>query len=438
MNAPQNFLPNGSARTGAAPPGFRSEDALLLAAPVAGRNGAVFARATDPIYFDLARGVMINARTGETTQARELSMAGGRSGAGFQFAGGAPPTPQDVHYPEVLQGWLQRYVNAEYLLDRLVQQQSVNRSDFLHRDHSSTDTYLLRDARASLLSATPQVQPTTALTTRHTSPLRMGGPVPFLAEQEADYPLYEATARVATNAMQLWREYAAFGTGGLFMTTANWAASVHLSLGATFNWGPPGSHGVDSDPIRDLQEAWGNSLGSISLWVMSYDVMTWFFAHPSVVDWFTRHNAQGVMQGIVAAINNNPTAEYEQDALTFRIPQIGGLFLVHQARVTTDPAVAPDFFFSNDIVLGFRHSPSMPPNNDVSTAVTFVHTTPSAGSPARIPGASAATPMMSGGTLVRVVDLPLLGSGARLIILDRNELTAFTSNNVGAIISGVS
>lgn len=440
MNAPQNFLASGSARSGAITPpaGFRPEDALLLAGAVTGRNGAIFAQPSDPLYFDLARGVMINARSGEHTQVRELPMAGGRAGAGYQFTGGAPPSPQDVHYPTVLQGWLQRYQNAEYLLDRVVQQQSVDRSDFLHRDHSSTDTFLYRDTKASLLSAAAQVQPTTALSTRHTSPRRIAGPVPFLSEQEADYPLYEATARVCMNSMQLSREVDAFSTGGLFMTSTNWASAVRLALGATYNWGPPGSEGADSNPIRDLQNAWAASLGSISLWVMGYAQMTWFFQHPAVVDWFTRHNAQGVMRGIEAAINRNREAIYEEDALTFTVPQIGGTFLVHQARVTTDPATAPDFFWPSDIVLGFRLSPSMPPNNDVATAVTFVHRTPSAGSPAQIPGSSAATPMMSGGTMVRVIDLPLLGSGARLIVLDRNELTCFTSNNVGAYITGIS
>jgi hypothetical protein len=41
MNASQNFLASGSARSGAITPpaGFRPEDALLLAGAVTGRNG---------------------------------------------------------------------------------------------------------------------------------------------------------------------------------------------------------------------------------------------------------------------------------------------------------------------------------------------------------------------------------------------------------------
>lgn len=416
---------------GYAPP---KEGALYIVNnPAFGAAGQALGRTGQYLSLDFANGHAVNLATGQA-----LPMAGGRSGASMQFAGGGTPLrPSDVHYPEMLAGWLGGYRNGAMLLDQLVQTQLVQKSDFLHRDHAASDTYLLRDPRASQLSTPAQVQPTTSTTTRATAPLRIATFVPWLSEQESDYPLFEASARVAQNVIDLWREYAAYGPGGLFMTSGNWASTARLALGSTYNWGPPGSEGADSDPIRDLQTAIRTSFGNgMAYFVFSLANYQWFLSHPKVVDWYASKGRGGVTAGMIASIVANELSTQNKGPTVFDIPMIGR-GIVHQARATTSSSVAADYFFSNDIVLGFVQAENMPPNAEICTAVTFQHANPSNGSPSNIAGMAASMPT-NNGTLVRLVDMPVIGSGGRLLIIDRSELTCFTASNAGAFISGVS
>lgn len=382
--------------------------------------------------LDFAGGELINL---SRHLGRALPLGGGRSGASMHFAGGGfPLAPADAHVPLVIPNWLAGYRNGAYMLDTFVQEQMTNRSDFIHRDQSSTNTYLYRDVSASRLSAAAEVQADTSTTTEHTQPLRVSTFIEYLAEQEADYPIEIANSRTAMNAVYLYREYNAFGTGGLFMTTTNWAPSSRVALGGTDNWGPPGLQGATSDPIRDMQTLQRVTFGgAIKMWGMNLHDAQSFFAHPKVVDWYASKGYAGVTQGIIRSITSNPEATQDDSPMIFDVPMLGQV-MVHQARVTLSAAVAPDYFWPNGTVLAFVHAKNMPPNYEVCTAVTWKHTNPTAGPQTNIPGM--ANMPTNTGTTVRVIDMPGIGAGGKLIIFDRSEITRFTANNAGGIITG--
>jgi hypothetical protein len=388
-------------------------------------------RAGQWIEFDRSGGGIINLSTGAL-----LPLAGGRSTSPMHFAG-APPAPTDVHTPIAIAGYLAGYRNKKFLLDTLVQSQPVDFTQFVYRSFNAATTYLVQDARASELSSPPQVQFTSATTTDKTQDLRMATFIPYRAEQQADFPFIQAASRNLWNKIMLWREYTAFASGSLYMTSGNWASAIRTALGGTQNWGPPGSEGSDSNPPRDLRAARAASLESITYFAMNLIQFDWFTQHPATIDHYKAFNPAGNTAGMLRdafAAANDPQ---RQLPFEFDVPMIGKI-VVHDVRATTDSATAPDRFWPNDIVLGFHLADNMPPNFEVCTAVNFRLKNPTNGSaPPAIPGAPDGVPT-NNGWRVRMVPVPLIGSGGDLMIVDLSEKQVMTANNVGAYISGVS
>ncbi len=392
-----------------------------------------FARPGDYILFDEREGVVLNLTRGD-----RLPLGGDRRSMHFA---GSPPGVSDVHVPLPLQGWLSEYSQAMYLLDRLVQTQPVTRELFKYRQGAASNAQLIVDLDASSMSSAKQVQHDTSVVEASTADMRVGAFIPYRTASQADYPYEQAVARVCWRALSLWREYKAFKTSGLLTSTANWHSSVRVARNSTQNWGPPGSEGVDSDPIADLLAMRRASMKKgkpISVYAMSLDQSDWFLQHPKVIDWFTRFNAQGVTAGIVRAMmaEQSNSKDY-QVPLEFSVPNVGRV-LVHAVSGTTDPDTDADLFWPIDIVLGFAHSDSVPPNNDVCSAVTFRLDAPAEGANMTPPPGSAEGITATNGFRVRRYPLPGLGSGGDALVIDLAEKTVFTNNDVGSILSGVS
>lgn len=421
MNAPAGFVPRN------APP---KPGAIFLAAGLAG-----FAAPGSWIEIDQQHGGIINLSNGQ-----RLPLNGGRQDP--RMFAGAPPAPSDVHWAVPISGYLSGYRQpGRFLLDELVQQQPVDFTQFKYRKMSQANTFLLHDVRASELSSPKQVQLSTSLTDGATEDLRVGVFIPYRTDQQADFAFMQASARVAWNAIMLWREYNAFKTSGLFTTSGSWASAVRTALSGSQNWGPPGSEGADSDPPRDLRAARLASVAPINYFVMSLKQFDWFTQHPKTIDHYKSFGRDGVTAGIIRQVvqeqANASSAPNAQNPVEFDIPMIGK-GLIHNARATTDPATSASLFWPDDIVLGFSQSPTMPPNDDVCTAITFRLKNPTDGAPGTPPpGAPDGVPT-NNGWRVRMIPLPLIGSGGQLMVIDISEKTTFTANDVGAFISGVS
>ncbi len=420
MNAPLNHLvrPNGAAPK----PG-----AIMLS------ETSPIGRAGDWIEFDMRGGGIVNLSNGAL-----LPMAGGRAAGGGQMMfAGTPPSPTDVHTPIAIAGYLASYRNKKFLLDTLVQEQPVDYTQFVYRSFNAASTYLIQDARASELSSAPQTTFSSSTLTKKTEDLRMATFIPYRAEQQADFPFVQAAARNLWTKIMLWREYEAFKAGGLYMTSGNWDSAVRQALGSTYNWGPQGSEGADSDPIRDLKTARAASLEPITFFAMNLVQFDWFTSHPKTIDHFKAFNPQGNTAGMLRDAYAQANDVQRQNPFEFDVPMVGKV-LIHDVRATTDPSTAPTRFWSNDIVLGFHHSASMPPNFEVCTAVNFRLKNPTDGSAGGVPvGAPEGVPT-NNGWRVRMIPVPLIGAGGQMMIVDLSELQIFTANNVGAYISGVS
>lgn len=420
MNAPLNLLvkPNGAAPK----PG-----AILLS------ENSPLGRAGEWIELDARGGGILNLSSGSL-----LPMAGARPSAGGQMMfAGTPPAPTDVHTPIAIAGYLAGYRNKKFLLDTLVQEQPVDFTQFIYRTFSSASTYLVQDARASELSSAPTTTFSSTTTTSKTADLRMATFIPYRAENQADFPFVQAAARNLWTKLMLWREYTAFAAGSLYMTNTNWASAVRQALGSTYNWGPQGSEGADSDPIRDLKTARAASLEPITYFVMNLVQFDWFTSHPKTIDHFKAFNPQGNTAGMLRDAYSAADDPQRQNPYEFVVPMVGKV-LIHDVRATTDPSTAPTRFWSNDIVLGFTHAANMPPNFEVCTAVNFRLKNPTDGTSGAPPvGAPEGVPT-NNGWRVRMVPVPLIGAGGQMMIVDLSELQVMTANNVGAFISGVS
>lgn len=418
MNAPL-WIPNNV--TAAPKPG-----AILLS------EDSPLGRAGQWIDFDARGGGVVNLSTGA-----RLPLAGGRQ-VPYEFAG-APPGPTDVHTPVTIANFMATYRNRRFLLDSVIPVQLTDYSQFSYRVLDSGATYLVVDARASEFSHPQETTFSTSVVTDKTQDLRLATFVPYRSEQQADFDFRITAARNLWTKIMLSREYAAFGPGAPLMTSGNWDSSVRLALAGNQNWGPPGNEGDDSDPPRDLREAIENSPEYINMFVMNLVQFHWFTSHPRTIDFFKAFAKGGNSAGYLdaaytSAIKSDPSMI---EPFMFEVPTIGKIF-VHNALATTDPAVAADRFWSNDIVLGFHLPESLPPNGDISTAITFRLKNPTNGSsPGAMAGMPEGVPTNNGWT-VRIVPLPLRGAGGDLIIADLSEKTVITADNTGAFISGVS
>lgn len=380
-------------------------------------------------WIDVSAGVVQNLSSGA-----RLPMNTPRQVHAFAAAGITVP---EVHDPIPIAGYMAGYRNGMFMLDTLVQQQLVDYQQFKYRTWSTSNTFLVHDVRASQESQAREIKFSSALLTAQTADLRVGIFIPYRAEAQGDFNVRQSAARKVWTAMALWREYSALGPGGLLMTSGNWAASVRQTLGPTYNWGPVGSEGADSDPIRDLQAAAAASLHPITFFAMNLIQFQWFTRHPEVVAYFTAHNKGGDTVGMLAAASTSAGDPNSVMPYEFACPGVGRI-LVHNARATVDPAVAPTRIWSDDIVIGVSHSGTMPPNDDNSTAVNFRLKNPTAGaSGGGVPGMPEGVPTNNGWT-VRIIPVPIRGSGGDLMIVDLSEQIVMTANNVGAFISGVS
>ena len=185
------------------------QGAIFLAQGIPG-----FAAPGSWIEIDQTGGGVVNLNSGA-----RLALNDGRPSPRM-FGTNVPPGVSDVHYPVPIAGYLSNYRQpGKFLLDELVQQQPVDFTQFKYRATASSDTFLVRDVRASSLSSPAQVQMQTSLSDGACEDLRVGAFLPYRSEQQADFPFMQATARVAWNALMLWREYQAFKSGGLFMTS---------------------------------------------------------------------------------------------------------------------------------------------------------------------------------------------------------------------------
>lgn len=419
MNAPSLWTPQAPTPYAPPKPGaiYLSEDSPL-------------GRAGQWIELDARGGGIINLSTHAT-----LPLAGGRQ-TPHMFAS-SPPGPSDVHTPVALANYLAAYTNKRFLLDRVVQEQPVDKSEFVYRSFDQATTYLVQDPRASELSTAPQTQFTSATLTAKTQDLRLATFIPWRAANQADFSYQQAAARNLWNKIMLWREYTAFASGSLYMTSGNWAASVVQALAADENWGPPGIEGANSDPIRDLLAATENSPEFITYFVMNLVQFHWFISHPKVIDYYGAFNPGGTTKGMFADAMAAAGDPARQEAFEFLVPMVGRI-LVHDARATTDPAVDQDRFWPNDIVLGFHLAANMPPNYEVATAINFRLSNPTDGQgPGAVMGAPEGVPT-NNGWRVRMIPMPWIGSGGDLMVVDLSEIQKFTANNTGAYISGVS
>ena len=426
MSTASNLIPNST--------GKPHPDAIFCAEGIGS-----FARPGDWLRLDPAGGGIVNLSRGNSISAG-LPGGGGTQRNGLMQFAGAPPSATDVHVSLPIAGWLAGYKQpGQFLLDTLVQEQPVDFTQFKYRNMSGANTFLLHDVRASELSSPQQVQMSSSVVESKTEDLRVAVLLPYRADQQADFNFQIASARVAWNAIMLWREYQAFAASKLFTTNTNWATTVRTALASDQNWGPPGSEGADSDPPRDLRAARLASQAPITHWAMSLKQFDWFTQHPKTIDHYKSFGRDGVTAGMIRDIvreqaMSGPNA---QSPVEFDIPMIGK-GLIHNARATTSPSTAASLFWPDDIVLGFAQSPTMPPNGDVCSAVTFRLKNPTNGTAGAPPvGAPEGVPT-NNGWRVRMVPVPLIGSGGELMILDLSEKTVFTANDVGAFISGVS
>lgn len=274
-------------------------------------------------------------------------------------------TPDDVHDPTEIPGYLAGYRNGEFMADMGSPPILRETDNDKYRTFSEDNTYLRADVKGSRQGAIPEIDIGSSLAPYTVVDRFIGGFVDDITQQNATaYDARQQLAKACANKILLDREHDVFGTGGLFQTSGNWDSSVRVTLGATAKW----NAGSASDPIADIQTAMLASLGGLTDGFMNLKVANAFFANTAVRNHLTMHLGMRGADTVLKSFYDSA----DSGAFEFTVPGLFGIkFHVSVAKSKSSSAGAASLILPDNCTL-IRRPPGVPTNgDDIATSYTY-------------------------------------------------------------------
>lgn len=318
--------------------------------------------------------------------------------------------PSDVHDPTELPSYLAGYSPFLFRADEASKPVLVNNSSDKYRNFNSDDAFRRVNVKVGANSPTPEVDPTSTLTTYTAVNRLCGSFVPRQTENQTgnNFRPRAAASRRAMDAVLLDRE---IDIWTLLGTNTNFAAAQRTALAATYNW----NGGVNSDPILDLQTAIEKSDQQVTDIWMNQKVGFAFLRHDKV-----RDHVRSMIGDAAMDTRATMTANAGVQAVDYTIPGFPPFHII-ASKVKNESTAVIEYVFGNVVTL-LTVPPGVPTDGEtIATTYTF-----------RVRGTS--------GTGIYVREYVIEGRGAEggtMVAVSMEDIGVITGNNCGGIITGV-
>lgn len=326
-------------------------------------------------------------------------------------------TPADVHFPAELDTYLAGFKPAQFRADLVSPPILVDNDQGWGRTFSANDAFLLVDPRTSISSPPNEIDPSSALAAYAVGDRCLGSFVSTQTDSQSGnaYNPRMAAGRRCKNGLLLWREVEILTT---FVGTAgSWAAANRIALVGGQEWGlTAGGYGVNSDPIKNLQNAMEASAQPVTGFWMNRLIANAFLRHPSVKDTMRQMLGDSPLSSAMAA----SIASTGSTAADFQIP---GLPPIHISDVQYALTLGGARVYALPNVCVAICTPPTPPTNGEEIASTYTF---------RRKGPSGT------GIETREYEVPGRGTlGGTMVAVTMADAPLMTGNTCGAIITGV-
>lgn len=232
----------------------------------------------------------------------------------------------------------------------------VDAPRFKYRRFSKNNVYKRVNLESSWQAAVPEVDPETDLVDVVVLPRALGSFIPAVTESvPGSYDPAQAASMRIRMALDLDREKRVWD---LLTTSGSWAAANRTTLGAGFQW----NGGVNSDPIKDLQDRIEASAAPVTGIYFNPQVSHAFLRHAKVRD----HMRQMLGDAGAAQIAQGALA---QAATDYGIPGLPPFHVV-PGKILNETTSALDFILNDSVVLATAPG-GAPSPEQIQTCATF-------------------------------------------------------------------
>lgn len=320
-------------------------------------------------------------------------------------------TPDEVYDPTELPTYLAGYKPFGMRADEVSPAVMVDKDKGKRRDFSSDNTFRRVDVKGSIDGAVPQIDHASSLTDYAVVDRFLGAFVNDITALNESYSVRQAAMRRVQDALMLDRE---LDVWTLLTTLANWDANNRVTLAAGFEWDDgAGGHGVNSDPIFDIQSRMTASAQRVTGAWMNEEVGMVFLRHPSVRDQMRQMLGDSAASSIVASVGD----AQQEESVDFKLPGLPRINIV-SAKVKNETTGNLDYVLGDDVVL--TSTPKGVPLDGQSTATSWTF---------RRRGASGV------GYATREYRVEGRGPlGGTMIVVSQADIAHQTASNVGGLI----
>lgn len=312
-------------------------------------------------------------------------------------------TPSDVHLVEELPTYFAGYANDDMCADLLSPVIPVDYDKFQYRTGATANAFRRVPVKTGITSKFEVIDPTTSLAEGTVQRRALGALIPASTEAQAKYNLRQVAAELIAQKVLLDRE---LDVVGQLSTSTNFASAQRKQLAATYNW----NGGVNSDPIKDLQERIAASYQKVHYIVMNYRMAATFLRHPAVREYMKQFFGDAAP---TMPTENAMTGTFER----IKIPLLPPI-IVCESKVEAVSSSSVDYIWPDGVVALITQPPGAPTDGKtIATARTF-----------RLKG-----PQGTGYT-VREYVVNETPEPSTMLVCTAADVSIITANNAGGII----
>lgn len=322
--------------------------------------------------------------------------------------------PDDVSISEEIPTWAAGFKNAEWRADEISPVVLVDKDVGQYRNLSGDNVFVHVPVKGHVNGPVQLIDLSSSLAPYRCLYRFIGTPINPVTERQSTFRLRQAATNMIMTKMMLDREV---DVVSLVTTLTNWNANQRVTLGAGFEWSVSGTPGVDSDPVKDLQDRIEGSDTAGSEFWMNPKTAFAFLRHPAVKD-YMRQMYGDTPPTAISSAQGAPVAR--SGIRDFTLLGVGTI-KIESARKRNTTTGKNDYLWPDGVVTYLTQTEGMPTDMESMATTKTLRTRGPAGT----------------GFGTRQYRLEAVGpEGTDVIAIFNAEIPLMTANSAGGIITG--